>query len=60
MPTSILTYLKLQSFLEVRYAQKAIWDAYENDFGKKKMSAYYKKKEYVITNAGEMYDFLIL
>jgi predicted AAA+ superfamily ATPase len=24
----------MQSFLEVKYAQQAIWDAYENDFGK--------------------------
>jgi uncharacterized protein len=34
MPNVVETYVKLHSFLEVKYAQKAIWDAYENDFGK--------------------------
>jgi len=34
MPNAIVAYLKTQSFLEVKYVQKAIWDTYENDFGK--------------------------
>jgi hypothetical protein len=34
MPNAILAYLKTQSFLEVQYVQKAIWDTYENDFAK--------------------------
>ncbi len=34
MPAVLDSYLKTDSFLEVKYAQKSIWDAYENDFGK--------------------------
>lgn len=34
MPAAIVAYLKTQSFLEVKYAQKALWDAFESDFGK--------------------------
>jgi hypothetical protein len=34
MPSAVLAYLKTQSFLEVQYVQKAIWDTYENDFAK--------------------------
>jgi predicted AAA+ superfamily ATPase len=34
MPNAVLAYLKTQSFLEVQYVQKAIWDTYENDFAK--------------------------
>ncbi len=34
MPAAISTWLKTHSFLEVRYAQKAILDAYQSDFGK--------------------------
>lgn len=34
MPNAILAYLKTNSFLEVKYIQKAIWDTYENDFAK--------------------------
>jgi hypothetical protein len=36
------------------------WFAYENDFGKMKMSCFYDDKEYVITNSEGMYNFLIL
>ena len=34
MPSSILAFLKTQSYLEVQYAQKSLWDAFESDFGK--------------------------
>jgi predicted AAA+ superfamily ATPase len=34
MPAAILTFLKTQSFLEVKYALKALRDAFEADFGK--------------------------
>lgn len=34
MPSSIVAFLLTNSFLEAKYAQKAIWDAYESDFGK--------------------------
>lgn len=34
MPGPFLAFLKTGSFLEAKYAQKAIWDAYERDFGK--------------------------
>lgn len=34
MPSAVQTYIQLHSFLEVKYIQKAIWDTYENDFGK--------------------------
>ncbi|MBS0615820.1 MAG: ATP-binding protein [Verrucomicrobia bacterium] len=34
MPAAVQTFIKLYSFLEVKYIQKAIWDTYENDFGK--------------------------
>lgn len=34
MPSCITTYLKIPSFLEVKYAQQAIVKTYENDFGK--------------------------
>ncbi len=34
MPASVNAFLKTHSYLEVKYAQKALWDAYEADFGK--------------------------
>lgn len=34
MPSAVTAFVKMGSFLEVKYVQKAIWDAYENDFGK--------------------------
>lgn len=34
MPNAVQTFIKLHSFLEVKYTQKGIWDTYENDFGK--------------------------
>lgn len=34
MPASVMAFLKTASYLEVKYAQKALWDAYESDFGK--------------------------
>jgi hypothetical protein len=34
MPNAILTYLKTQSFLEVKYTLKALRDSFEADFGK--------------------------
>jgi predicted AAA+ superfamily ATPase len=34
MPASVVTFLKTNSYLDVKYAQKALWDAYEADFGK--------------------------
>jgi uncharacterized protein len=34
MPASVMAFLKTHSLLEVKYAQKALWDAYESDFGK--------------------------
>jgi predicted AAA+ superfamily ATPase len=34
MPASVVAFLKTHSYLEVKYAQKALWDAYEADFGK--------------------------
>jgi predicted AAA+ superfamily ATPase len=34
MPASIVAYLATHSYLEVKYAQKALWDAFEVDFGK--------------------------
>jgi uncharacterized protein len=34
MPASVVTFLKTHSYLDVKYAQKALWDAYEADFGK--------------------------
>ena len=34
MPAAITAFLLTNSFLDVKHAQKAIWDAYENDFGK--------------------------
>lgn len=34
MPASILAYLKTRSYLEVKYVQKALWEAFESDFGK--------------------------
>jgi predicted AAA+ superfamily ATPase len=34
MPASIVTFLTTHSYLDVKYAQKAVWDTYEADFGK--------------------------
>jgi predicted AAA+ superfamily ATPase len=34
MPASVVTFLKTHSYLDVKYTQKALWDAYEADFGK--------------------------
>lgn len=34
MPAAILAFLKTNSYLEVKYVQKALWDAFESDFGK--------------------------
>jgi uncharacterized protein len=34
MPASVVTFLKTRSYLDVKYAQKALWDAFEADFGK--------------------------
>lgn len=34
MPAAVLAYCDTKSFLTVKYAQRAIWEAYENDFGK--------------------------
>ena len=36
------------------------WFVYENDFGKQKMSCFIDNVKYKITNAEEMYNFLIL
>lgn len=46
MPASIMAFLKTQSLLEVKYVQKALWDAFESDFGKyanKSQHQYLKK-----------------
>lgn len=34
MPASILAFLETKSYLETKYVQKALWDAFESDFGK--------------------------
>lgn len=34
MPAAILAFIKTHSYLEVKYTQKALWDAFESDFGK--------------------------
>lgn len=34
MPIAVLAFLKTKSYLEVKYVQKALWDAFEADFGK--------------------------
>jgi hypothetical protein len=36
------------------------WFIFDNDFGKRKLPCYMNKKEYIISNADEMYNFLIL
>jgi len=34
MPSAVQTFLQTKSILEVKYVQKALWDAFESDFGK--------------------------
>lgn len=34
MPAAVEAFLKTQSYLEVKYVQKSLWDAFEADFGK--------------------------
>jgi len=34
MPAAVVAFLKTGSFLEAKYMQKALWDAFEKDFGK--------------------------
>jgi predicted AAA+ superfamily ATPase len=34
MPASIVAFLKTKSYLEVKYTQQALWEAFEADFGK--------------------------
>lgn len=34
MPASIMAFLKTNSYLEAKYVQKSLWDAFEADFGK--------------------------
>ena len=42
MPAAILAFLKTHSYLEVKYVQKALWDAFESDFGKYAKKAHHR------------------
>lgn len=46
MPASVLALLNTDSLLEVQYAQKALWESFESDFGKyaQKSQCRYLKK----------------
>jgi uncharacterized protein len=46
MPAAVQAFLKTRSFMEVKYVQKALWDAFESDFGKyaKKSQRHHLKK----------------
>ncbi len=34
MPAAVMAFLKTRSYLEVKYVQKGLWEAFESDFGK--------------------------
>lgn len=54
MPASIVSYLATQSYLETKYVQKSLWDAFEADFGKYATKTQHKYLKKIFENTPQL------